>query len=120
MKNKPLFIGINALLVIIVGSIFALTANQIIFSTFVGILSFVVLLVFLCLPTLIFFLQNKAPNEALVALFILLAFEIVVNLIFMFNPKFAVLSYGITQAIGLAVFLASLLIIIGMNNNQNN
>ena len=120
MKNKPLFIGINALLVIIVGAIFALTANQIIFSTPVGMLAFVVLLVSLCLPTLIFFLQNKAPNETILALFILLAFEIVVNLIFMFNPRFALLSYGVTEAIGLAIFLAALLIIIGTNNNQNN
>lgn len=112
MKNKLIFSIIDLLLIAVTGVIFGLSCYEHIFSTSTGVASFVSLLVTLFLPTLIYLLKEKINTAHIVVSSLLVLGEVVMNIVFIARPDFALINFGISQGVILATYLCSLLAVL--------
>ena len=119
MKNKIVFIGINALLVITVGLIVGLVFADTIFQAPAGITAFVFLLTGLAIPSLIYVFNSKLNTGGrIVASFFVIA-EVVLNAIYLCIPQADIKIYAIIQLAMIVITLATFLIIIGLFKDNN-
>lgn len=119
MKNKMVFIGINALLVVAVGLIVGLVFADTIFQAPAGITAFVFLLTALAIPSLIYVFNSKFNTGGrIISSFFVIA-EVILNIVFLCIPKADIKIYAIIQLAMIVITLAAFLIIIGLFKDNN-
>ena len=111
MKQKCLFAITNALLVAIVGALVGLFCKDM-FTTGVGTTAFVVLLVTLCIPTLIYLFVPKDNFAVLVLSVLLVVAELGVSIGFMVKYQSEAKVFAIVEACVVGAFLVAMLITI--------
>ena len=114
MKNKTLFIGINAILVIAVGLIIGLVFSGSIFSGTAGIVAFAFLLFVLAIPSLIYMLSHKLNTGSRIVASMFVVNEIILYVVYLFIPKADVKIYAIIQLAIIVLTLAAFLTILGL------
>ncbi len=114
MKNKIVFISINALLILAVGLIIGLLFPNDIFSGAAGMAAFVCLLVVLAIPSLVYVLNSKINLGGRVVISLFTIFEIALNIVYLCIPKGDIKIYAIIQVVLIVIVLASFLIILGL------
>jgi len=113
MNKKCLFGITNALLVGIVGLLVGLFCQSI-FTTGVGVCAFVLLLVALCLPSVIYMLADKIGQAGLILSVLLIFAEVVINIVFMAKPATDGKIVAIVQASVIGAILIAMLITIAV------
>ena len=111
MKRKILFIITNVLLVAIVGALIGVFCKDI-FATGTSMGGYIAFVIALCLPSLVYFVGRPLGFAVTVDLSLLMAAEIIADIIFMCKPDFPTTSLVITQASILGAFLIASLVII--------
>lgn len=119
MKNKMVFIGINALLVVAVGLIVGLVFGNTIFQAPVGITAFAFLLTALAIPSLIYVFNSKLNTGGRIILSFFVIAEVILNIVFLCIPKADIKIYAIIQLAMIVITLAAFLIIIGLFKDNN-
>lgn len=116
MKKKMLFVVINALLVLVVGLLLGLTVIN--GRSFDGVvLGYILLLVTLCAPTIVFFANQPMNSPLNVGSLLFIVVNVAANVVFMcINP--ALNAIAITEASICGVFLVYLLILVGMSKKE--
>lgn len=123
MKNKMVFIGINAFLVAAVGLIIGLVFSDNVFQGTTGITAFVFLLVTLTIPSLIYVFNSKLNTGSRIITSFFIIAGVILNIIYLCIPKADVKVYAIIQLAMIVLTLTSFLIILGLfkeNNSKEN
>ncbi len=119
MKKKSLFIVVNALLVAVIGIIFGLTCGEYLFVNGAGISAFVLLLITLCIPSLLYLYGPRMTVGGRICTLIFILLELTLSIVFMCKPAFGIKAFWITEAIVVALFLAALLVILALFKNSD-
>ena len=117
MNKKCLFGIVNALLVGIVGLLVGLFCKDV-FATGVGTASFVILLVALCLPTLIYLYASKGGYPTLVLSVLFAVAELGISIGFMVKRDGDPKVLAITEACVVGAFLITILVLIATGNKK--
>lgn len=120
MRNKIVFIVINALLVVAVGLIVGLVFADTIFQAPAGVTAFAFLLTALAIPSLIYVFFNSKLNTGgrIISSFLVIA-EVILNIVFLCIPKADIKIYAIIQLAMIVITLVAFLIIIGLFKDNN-
>lgn len=118
MNKKYLFAVTNALLVGIVGLLVGLFCKDI-FATGTGVVSFVCLLIALCIPSVVYFLASKAGSPSVIICLLLMFAELGINIAFMVKPVDGKIC-AITQAAVVGAFLIATLVFIAVGDKKEN
>ena len=119
MRNKMVFIGINALLVVAVGLIVGLVFTDTIFQAPAGITAFAFLLTALAIPSLIYVFNSKLNTGGRIISSFFVITEVILNIVFLCIPKANIKIYAIIQLVMIVITLAAFLIIIGLFKDNN-
>ena len=117
MNKKCLFGIVNALLVAIIGLLVGLFCKDI-FATGVGVGAFIVLLVALCLPTLIYLFASKGGYPALVLSVLFAVAEFGISVGFMVKNGSEPKVFAIVEAVVVGAFLIAMLVFIATNKKE--
>ena len=123
MKNKMVFIGINAFLVAAVGLIIGLVFSDNVFQGTTGITAFVFLLVTLAIPSIIYVFNSKLNTGSRIITSFFIIAEVILNIVYLCIPNADIKVYAIIQLIMIVLTLTSFLIILGLfkeNNSKEN
>lgn len=104
---------------LVIGLIFGLTCGNHIFVNGAGISAFILLLVTLCLPSVVYFVGGKMTTGGRICSVLFILLELAVNIVFMCKPSFGIKAFWITEAILIGVFLIALLIILALFKNND-
>ena len=118
MKNRIVFVGINALLVIAVGLIIGLVFSDSIFSGTTGTTAFVFLLVALAIPSFIYLINSKLNTGDRIVSGLFIIAEIILNIVYLCLPKADIKIYAIIQLTLIVITLGAFLIILGLFKNN--
>lgn len=109
MKKKLLFSIINLTLIMVVGVVFGVACGDHIFSTNGGLASFVILLIVLLLPSIIYVLKDKINTAYIVVSSLFVLGEVISCVVFLVKPEFGLRNFAITEGVVTSVYLLSLL-----------
>ena len=111
MKKKILFIIINLILVGIVGALVGILCKDRLSDT-VALGGFIILLVSLVFPSLIYFVSNKFGQAALITSVLFTVFEIATGITFLSISCSSNNPILITEAVEIGLFLIVILVIV--------
>lgn len=114
MKTRTLFMLINALLVLVVGLVFGIALGSYIWNDGACISAFIVLLLTLCLPSVIYLVGKNMTTGGRVISIVFMLFELATCIVFLTKPSIGVNAFWIAEAIVIGVYLAGLLAIIAL------
>lgn len=114
MKNRIVFVGINALLVVAVGLIIGLVFSDSIFSGTAGTTAFVFLLVALAIPSVIYLINSKLNTGSQIVSGLFIIAEIILSVVYLCLPKADIKIYAIIQLALIVITLGAFLIILGL------
>ena len=116
--KKGLFIIVNAILVAFIGVLVGVVCKDSVFRTDVTTISYALLLVTLCLPTLIMFVAAPQGLALLSITCVLMAAELIANISFMCIDSIGSTTLVIVQSILVGLYLITLLVIIGTKSKE--
>lgn len=114
MKNKIVFLVINALLIAVIGTIVGLVFKDNIFAGAVGTVAFIVFLFNLAIPSISYLLNDKILLGGKISLSTFGLAEFILNIVYMCLSTADIKVYAIIQACLIGILLVALLIIISL------
>lgn len=114
MKNKIVFLVINALLIAVIGTIVGLAFKDNIFAGAVGTVAFIVFLFNLAIPSISYLLNDKILLGGKISLSTFGLAEFILNIVYMCLSTADIKVYAIIQACLIGILLVALLIIISL------
>lgn len=114
MKNKIVFLVINALLIAVIGTIVGLAFKDNIFAGAVGTVAFIVFLVNLAIPSISYLLNDKILLGGKISLSAFGLAEFILNIAYMCLSTADIKVYAIIQACLIGILLVAFLIIISL------
>lgn len=114
MKNKIVFLIINALLIAVIGTIVGLVFKDNIFAGAVGTVAFIVFLFNLAIPSISYLLNDKILLGGKISLSTFGLAEFILNIVYMCLSTADIKVYAIIQACLIGILLVALLIIISL------
>lgn len=114
MKNKIVFLVINALLIAVIGIIVGLVFKDNIFAGAVGTVAFIVFLFNLAIPSISYLLNDKILLGGKISLSTFGLAEFILNIVYMCLSTADIKVYAIIQACLIGILLVVLLIIISL------
>lgn len=114
MKNKIVFLIINALLIAVIGTIVGLVFKDNIFAGAVGTVAFIVFLFNLAIPSISYLLNDKILLGGKISLSTFGLAEFILNIVYMCLSTADIKVYAIIQACLIGILLIALLIIISL------
>lgn len=114
MKNKIVFLVINALLIAVIGIIVGLVFKDNIFAGAVGTVAFIVFLFNLAIPSISYLLNDKILLGGKISLSTFGFAEFILNIVYMCLSTADIKVYAIIQACLIGILLVALLIIISL------
>lgn len=114
MKNKIVFLVINALLIAVIGTIVGLAFKDNIFAGAVGTVAFIVFLVNLAIPSISYLLNDKILLGGKISLSAFGLAEFILNIVYMCLSTADIKVYAIIQACLIGILLVAFLIIISL------
>lgn len=114
MKNKIVFLVINALLIAVIGIIVGLVFKDNIFAGAVGTVAFIVFLFNLAIPSISYLLNDKILLGGKISLSTFGLAEFILNIVYMCLSTADIKVYAIIQACLIGILLVALLIIISL------
>lgn len=114
MKNKIVFLVINALLIAVIGTIVGLAFKDNIFAGAVGTVAFIVFLVNLAIPSISYLLNDKILLGGKISLSTFGLAEFILNIVYMCLSTADIKVYAIIQACLIGILLVAFLIIISL------
>lgn len=114
MKNKIVFLVINALLIAVIGTIVGLAFKDNIFAGAVGTVAFIVFLFNLAIPSISYLLNNKILLGGKISLSAFGLAEFILNIVYMCLSTADIKVYAIIQACLIGILLVAFLIIISL------
>ncbi len=112
-----MFVGLNAIIIALLGVVLGLVSGDHIFSDPAGVSAFVLFLLTLTIPSATYLLKDKVNLTLLIIITLFFVAELVINILFMVTPSYGVNPYWITEAVVISVFLATLLIFIASSKD---
>lgn len=118
MKNKYIILLLNVLLVIFIGLIIGITFRESIFNYTVRTIAFVLLLITICAPAVIYiFLKNSLFGTKVVFVLFIIA-ELIINILFLSVSSLSGKALAISQAVVVSTLLISLIIIVSLFKDE--
>lgn len=114
MKNKIVFLVINALLIAVIGTIVGLAFKDNIFAGAVGTVAFIVFLFNLAIPSISYLLNDKILLGGKISLSTFGLAEFILNIVYMCLSTADIKVYAIIQACLIGILLVAFLIIISL------
>ncbi len=114
MKNKIVFLVINALLIAVIGTIVGLAFKDNIFAGAVGTVAFIVFLFNLAIPSISYLLNDKILLGGKISLSAFGLAEFILNIVYMCLSTADIKVYAIIQACLIGILLVAFLIIISL------
>lgn len=114
MKNKIVFLVINALLIAVIGTIVGLVFKDNIFAGAVGTVAFIVFLFNLAIPSISYLLNDKILLGGKISLSTFGLAEFILNIVYMCLSTADIKVYAIIQACLIGILIVALLIIISL------
>lgn len=114
MKNKIVFLVINALLIAVIGTIVGLAFKDNIFAGAVGRVAFIVFLFNLAIPSISYLLNDKILLGGKISLSAFGLAEFILNIVYMCLSTADIKVYAIIQACLIGILLVAFLIIISL------
>lgn len=114
MKNKIVFLVINALLIAVIGTIVGLAFKDNIFAGAVGTVAFIVFLFNLAIPSISYLLNDKILLGGKISLSAFGLAESILNIVYMCLSTADIKVYAIIQACLIGILLVAFLIIISL------
>lgn len=114
MKNKIVFLVINALLIAVIGTIVGLAFKDNIFAGAVGTVAFIVFLFNLAIPSISYLLNDKILLGGKIFLSAFGLAEFILNIVYMCLSTADIKVYAIIQACLIGILLVAFLIIISL------
>ncbi len=114
MKNKIIFLVINALLIAVIGTMVGLVFKDNIFAGAVGTVAFIVFLFNLAIPSISYLLNDKILLGGKISLSTFGLAEFILNIVYMCLSTADIKVYAIIQACLIGILLVAFLIIISL------
>lgn len=114
MKNKIVFLVINALLIAVIGTIVGLAFKDNIFAGAVGTVAFIVFLFNLAIPSISYLLNDKILLGGKISLSAFGLAEFILNIVYMCLSTADIKVYAIIQDCLIGILLVAFLIIISL------
>lgn len=111
-NNKLLFIISNIVLVLVVGLILGITFKDHIFSKPAGTAAFVMLIITLCLPCVLYLFKAKLSSALSTGAGLFLSLELIINLVFIIIPSLGIKLFAILQLVALSFILIYCMVVV--------